>query len=42
MLTMKTPERRQSRRSGAFIVDFEHISNLFLVFLLLTVSCDSF
>ena len=36
-LTIKTPERRQ-RRSGVFIVNFEHISHLVLVFLLLTLS----
>ena len=34
-LTKKTPERRR-RRSGVFIVNFEHVSQLFLVFLLLT------
>ena len=34
-LTIKTPERR---RSGVFIVNFEHISHLFLVFLLLTLN----
>ena len=34
-LTIKRPERR--RRSGLFIVNFEHISHLFLVFLLLTL-----
>ena len=33
-LTIKT---RQWRRSGVFIVNFEHTSNLFLVFLLLTL-----
>ena len=33
---IKTPEQRQWRRSGVFIVNFEHISQLFLVFLLLT------
>ena len=33
-LTTKTLERRQWRRSGVFIVNFEHISHLFLVFLL--------
>ena len=27
-LTIKTPERRHWRRSGVFIVNFEHISNL--------------
>ena len=32
------PERRQWRRSGIFIVNFEHISHLVLVFLLLTLS----
>ena len=37
-LKIKTPERRQWRRSGVFIVTFEHISRLFLVFLLLTLS----
>ena len=34
-LTTQTPERR-GRRSGVFIVKFEHISHLFLVILLLT------
>ena len=28
-LTIKIPERRQWRRSGIFIVNFEHISHLF-------------
>ena len=37
-LIMKTLERRRQRRSGVFIVDFEHISHLVLVFLLLTLS----
>ena len=37
-LTRKTPERRHSHRSGVFIVNFEHISHLALVFLLLTLS----
>ena len=37
-LTIKTPERRHWRRSGVFIVNFEHISELVLVFLLLTLS----
>ena len=37
-LTLKTPERRQWRRSGVFIVNFGHISHLFLVFLLLTLN----
>ena len=35
-LTIKTPERRQWRRSGVFTVNFEHISHLVLVILLLT------
>ena len=34
-LTIKKPERR---RSGVFIVNIEHISHLFLVFLLLTLN----
>ena len=37
-LTIKTPERRQWRRSGAFIVNYEQISHLALVFLLLTLN----
>ena len=37
-LTIKTPERRQWRRSGVFIVNCEHISHFLLVFLLLTLS----
>ena len=37
-LTIKTPERRQCRRSDVFIVNFELISHLILVFLLLTLS----
>ena len=36
-LTIETPERRRFR-SGVFIVNFEHISHLALVFLLLTLS----
>ena len=31
-LTVKTPEQRQRRCSGVFIVNFEHISHLSLVF----------
>ena len=34
-LTIKTPERLHWGRSGVFIVNFEHISHLFQVFLLL-------
>ena len=37
-LTIKTPEPRQWRRSGVFIVNFEYISHLVLVFLLLTLN----
>ena len=37
-LTIKTPELRHWGRSGVFIVKFEHISQLALVFLLLTLS----
>ena len=37
-LTIKTPERRQWRLSGVFIVNFEHIPYLVLVFLLLTLN----
>ena len=37
-LTIKTPERGQRRRSGVFIVNFEHILDLALVLLLLTLS----
>ena len=35
-ITIKIPERGQWRRSGIFIVNFEHISHLVLVFPLLT------
>ena len=37
-LTMKTLERRHWRRSGVFIVNFELVSHLALVFLLLTLN----
>ena len=37
-LTIKTPKRRHWRHSGVFIVNFEYISHLVLVFLLLTLS----
>ena len=37
-LTIKTPERRHWCRSGVFIINFEHISHLVLVFLLLTLN----
>ena len=41
-LTIKTPERRQRRRSGVFIVNFEYISQIFLAFLSLTSSRKMF
>ena len=41
-LTIQTPEQRQRGRSGVFIVNFEHISQLFLAFLLLTLRNYSF
>ena len=37
-LTMKTLQRHHQRRSGVFIVNFEHISHLALAFLSLTLS----
>ena len=37
-LTIKTPERRHRRRSGVFIVNFEQISGIVLVFPLLTLT----
>ena len=37
-LTIKTPKRRHWRRFGVFIINFEHIPYLVLVFLLLTLS----
>ena len=37
-LTIKTPERWYWRRSDVFIVNFEHISQIILVFLMLTLS----
>ena len=37
-LTIKIAEGRQWRRSGIFIVNFERISHLVLVFLLLTLN----
>ena len=35
-LSMSTPERRQWHRSGVFILNFEHILHLFLIFLSVT------
>ena len=37
-LTIKTPQRRHLRRSGACIVNLEHISQRFLVFLWLALN----
>ena len=37
-LRIKGPERRHWRRSGVFILNFEHIPHLVLVFLLLTLN----
>ena len=34
----KVPERFQGCRSGVFIVNFEHIAHLVLLFLLLTLN----
>ena len=41
-LAMKTQERRYQRRSGVFFVTFEHISQLILLFLLLTLNRSLF
>ena len=38
---MKTLERRHWRHFGVFVVDFERISHLFLMFLLLTLTVNS-
>ena len=38
MLAVKAPEQRHWSRSGVFIVNFEHILHLVLVFLLLTLN----
>ena len=37
-LTIKIPERRQWCRSDVFIVNFEHLSHLVSMFILLTLS----
>ena len=37
-LTIKSPERRHWRHSVVYFVNYEHISHLVLVFLLLTLS----
>ena len=39
-LTLKAPERRGWRRSGVFIVNFEHTLHLFLMFLLLILKSN--
>ena len=39
-LTIKIPELRHRRRSGIIIVNFEHISQLVLVFLLLNLTLN--
>ena len=41
-LSTKTLERRQLRRSGVFIFNFEHILHLVLVFPLLTLNREMF
>ena len=46
-LTIKIPEQPQWRRSGIFIVKFQHISHLLLVFFIvnfeqLNADCDVF
>ena len=38
LLTIKTPDRHQWRRSDVFIINFEHIQHLALVFLLVTLN----
>ena len=40
--TIETPEQYQWRRSGIFIVNFKHISHLFLEFLLSTLNRKMF
>ena len=37
-LTIKNPEQRHWRRSGVFILNFEYISHLVLLFLLITLN----
>ena len=41
-LTIKTLEWRYWRRSGLFIINFEHISHFFLAFLLLPLNTSMF
>ena len=40
MFKVNNKEQRHWRRSGIFIVNFEHISQLVLVFLLLTLTLN--
>ena len=40
-LIIKIPGRRHWRRSGVFIVIFEHISDIVLLFLLLTLRSNA-
>ena len=40
-LLMKMPEQRYWRQSGVFIVNFKQISNIFLMFLLLTLNSQN-
>ena len=42
VLVKKTPERRWWSSSGVFMVNFEHVSNRFLVFSLLTLKKQMF
>ena len=42
MSTIKTTEERHWRRPDVFIANFEHISRLFLVSLLLTMNSQMF
>ena len=37
-LTIKTPERHHCGPSGVFIVNFDHVSHLFVVFLSISFS----
>ena len=41
-LKIKPPEKHNYHRSGIFVVNFEHISQLFLVFLLLSLNRKMF
>ena len=41
-LPIKTPERHQIRKSGVFTINFENISDILLLFALLTLSIHLF